>query len=127
MHNFGMNLNGAARGAHLALVKDGPTHVSLDAASALRPVNAPAASRQSFATTGYIRSPQVEAPRSRHELDVRAVAQQFPDFESALLPMVEASGVFGDAALTIAKAIMNTPALKAQAERAFQRSRLDVV
>ena len=58
---------------------------------------------------------------------MRAVARNYDSFEDALLPMVLASGVSGDAASSVAEAIMGNPALKAQAERAFQRARLNAV
>jgi hypothetical protein len=76
--------------------------------------------------TGYGAS-TIETPRSRHESGVRAVARNFDNFDDALLPMVLASGVSGEAAASVAEAILGNPALKAQAERAFQRARLSAV
>lgn len=63
----------------------------------------------------------------RHDAGVRAVAARYGSFEDALLPMVLASGVSGDAAIAVAEAIQANPALRAQAERAFQRAQLSSV
>jgi hypothetical protein len=132
MTNFGSyGYGGDARRAHLALVEGGAS-ISTNATSAathalgttaLQGVAPrPPAGR---AATAYGSS--VEAPRSRHETGVRAVAKNYDSFEDALLPMVLASGVSGEAASSVAEAIMGNPALKAQAERAFQRARLNAV
>jgi hypothetical protein len=72
-------------------------------------------------------APIERAAGARHAAGVRAIATQYPNFEEALLPMVLASGVGGDAAVAVADAIMNNPNLRAQAERAFQRARLTAV
>lgn len=61
---------------------------------------------------------------NRHNLSVRAIAARYDNFQDALLPMVLASGVTGEAAVAVAEAIMANPALRAQAERAFQRAQL---
>jgi hypothetical protein len=131
MSDFGsINFGGDARRAHLALV-DGGGNISTNATSAatraigadpvLRAVSGPGAGATSFGAA------RIEAPRSRHENGVRAVAQNYGNFEDALLPMVLASGVSGEAAASVAEAIMGNPALKAQAERAFQRARVNAV
>ena len=75
------------------------------------------------ATHRLRRRVEPRTPRSRHEDGVRAVAKNYANFDEALLPMVLASGVSGEAAASVAEAIMGNPALKAQAERAFQRAR----
>lgn len=134
MADFGsINFGGEARRAHLALV-DGGAAISTRATSAatraigtnpVGRIEAPVAPRVDAATAYSSRG--VEAPRSRHESGVRAVAQNYASFEDALLPMVLASGVSGEAASSVAEAIMGNPALKAQAERAFQRARLNAV
>jgi hypothetical protein len=128
----GINFGGDARRAHLALVEGGAS-ISTNATSAasraigsnpvLR-VNPSSIGRS--AATAYS-SAVGEAPRSKHETGVRAVARNYTQFEDALLPMVLASGVSGEAAASVAEAIMGNPALKAQAERAFQRARLHAV
>ena len=64
---------------------------------------------------------------NRHTNSVRAIAAAYDTFEDALLPMVLASGVTGDAAVAAADAIMNNPVLRAQAERAYSRARLNAV
>ena len=74
------------------------------------------------AATGYARTAP-EGPRSGHEAGIRAIAQQFTAFHEALLPMVLASGVSGEAAASVVKAIQGNPALLAQAERAFDKAR----
>jgi len=66
----------------------------------------------------------IQSSASRHDASVRAVAARYDNFQDALLPMVLASGVTGDAAVAVADAIQANPALKAQAERAFQRAQL---
>lgn len=127
-----ITFGGDARRAHLALIEGGASLGSAAAGAAtrassartLRPTAAPTASS---AATGY-RAASAEAPRSRHESGVRAVARTYDNFEDALLPMVRASGVSGSReAETVAEAIRNNPALKAQAERAFQRARISAV
>lgn len=127
----GINFGGDARRAHLALVEGGGT-ISTNATSAATgalgadPVTRVSpTSIGSSATTSYGAS--VESPRSKHETGVRAVARNYDNFEDALLPMVLASGVSGEAAASVAEAIKGNPALKAQAERAFQRARLNAV
>lgn len=133
MADFGFTFGGDARRAHLALV-DGGASISTNSTSAAtraigtEPVTriAPATSLGSSAATAY-GAASVEAPRSKHETGVRAVARNYDNFEEALLPMVLASGVSGEAAASVAEAIMGNPALKAQAERAFQRARLSAV
>lgn len=125
-----INFGGDARRAHLALVEGGAS-ISTNATSAATraigadPVLRPATTARA-ATTGY-GATSIESPRSRHEAGVRAVARNYSNFEEALLPMVLASGVSGEAAASVAEAIMGNPALKAQAERAFQRARINAV
>lgn len=125
MGNFGSINFGDARRAHLALIEGGASirsnvaATSRAATAAITPVGAGA--RQ--AATGYARG-TAEAPRSRHEVGVRAVARAFDSFDDALIPMVLASGVAGEAAASVADAIKSSPALRAQAERAFERARL---
>ena len=131
MAEFG-NYSGDARRAHLALVSGGAGTISTSATSAATsaigtdPVVRLAQVSARPVQTGYSR-PGLEAPRSRHENGVRAVARNFDNFEDALLPMVLASGVSGEAPASVADAILGNPALKAQAERAFQRARLNAV
>ncbi len=126
----GINFGGDARRAHLALVEGGAS-TSTNSTSAdnsalgVVPTVRAAATAPSIAT-GYATT-RGEAPRSRHENGVRAVARNFDNFDDALLPMVLASGVSGEAAASVAEAIKGNPALKAQAERAFQRARLNAV
>lgn len=64
---------------------------------------------------------------SRYSKDVSVVANQYSSFDDALLPMVLATGVTGDAALNVCEAIRNNEALRAQAQRAFQKSRMSAV
>ena len=122
MNDFGQINFGHARRAHLALVEGGAS-ISTNATGSARAV-APTPPRA--AATGFAAA-SIEAPRSRHESGVRAVARTYDNFDDALLPMVLASGVSGEAATSVAEAIKGNPALKAQAERAFNRARLDVV
>lgn len=128
----GIGSGGDARRAHLALVEGGSS-ISTNATSDVRR----AAKLETdliqhslptprFAATGYAAATG-ETPRSRHESGVRAVAKNYATFDDALLPMVLASGVSGEAAASVAEAIMGNPALKAQAERAFQRARINAV
>jgi len=128
----GINFGGdARRAAHLALVQGGSS-ISTNATSAATrtlgtaPVAglAPVAPRLSVATS--YRATTAEAPRSRHEQNVRAVARNFDNFDDALEHMVRASGVSREAAASVAEAIKGNPALKAQAEVAFQRARQSV-
>lgn len=126
-----INFGGDARRAHLALVQGGAsisTTATSEATRVLgsRPAGSGPAAGMRAAATGYS-SAAAEAPRSRHESGVRAVARAYDRFEDALLPMVLASGVSGEAAASVSDAIMGNPALRAQAERAFQRARLDSV
>lgn len=122
-----INFGGDARRAHLALVEGGASISTNSTNAATRAIGTDpvlrVASQQPQAATAYAAA-AVEAPRSRHEAGVRAVAGNYDNFEDALLPMVLASGVSGEAAASVAEAIMGNPALKAQAERAFQRARL---
>lgn len=126
-----INFGGDARRAHLALVEGGAS-ISTNATSAATrtigsdPVVRPPAPAPRVAGTAF-QAASVEGGRSRHETGVRAVARNYANFEEALLPMVLASGVSGEAAASVAEAIMGNPALKAQAERAFQRARLNAV
>lgn len=128
----GINFGGdARRAAHLALVQGGNSISTNSTSAATRTLGAdpvgriaPLAPRLSVATS--YAATAVEAPRSRHEQGVRAVARNFENFEDALLPMVLASGVSGEAATSVAEAIKGNPALKAQAEVAFQRARQSV-
>ena len=127
----GINFGGDARRAHLALVEGGASISTNSTSAATRalgadPVVRTAAASTPRVATGYGAS-TIETPRSRHESGVRAVARNFDNFDDALLPMVLASGVSGEAAASVAEAILGNPALKAQAERAFQRARLSAV
>ena len=125
-----INFGGDARRAHLALVEGGGSISTNSTSAATRAIGADPVLRVATAPTPAFRAPtgyaanSVEAPRSRHEAGVRAVAANYDNFEEALLPMVLASGVSGEAASSVAEAIMGNPALRAQAERAFQRARL---
>jgi hypothetical protein len=65
----------------------------------------------------------IMSARSRHEGGVSAVAARYERFEDALLPMVLASGVGGDAAIKVAAAIMANDGLRAQARHAHQQAR----
>jgi hypothetical protein len=125
MSYFGGINSGDARRAHLALV--GGTDVnatsSREGAASVQS-SAPSAARTQAAITAYSNRP-VEQPRSRFENGIRAVAKTYSEFEDALLPMVLASGVSGESATAVRDAILGNPALRAQAERAFQRSRMD--
>lgn len=108
------------RRSHLAVVQGtGPAAEAsnVDPASRMR-----AAAQGS---TGYGAAEPVA--RSRHEEGVRAVAKRYDNFADALLPMVLASGVSGESAVAVAEAIKANPALTAQAERAFQRARINVL
>lgn len=122
---------GHARGAHLALVQGGrsDTIAARQAPAVLGTAPVARPTRPEAATVYHVRpgnvSPGVEAPRSSHERGVQAVARSYPNFESALLPMVLASGVSGEAAPSVARAIMANPSLRADAERAFLRARID--
>jgi hypothetical protein len=131
MADFGsINFGGDARRAHLALVEGGASISTNSTSAATRALGADPVVRPIASTprgvTGY-GARVSETPRSRHENGVRAVARNFDNFTDALLPMVLASGVSGEAAASVAEAIMGNPALKAQAERAFQRARLNAV
>lgn len=129
----GINFGGDARRAHLALVQGGSSISTNSTSAATRALGSDPVTRVQqpsslgrTAATGYAAA-SAEAPRSRHESGVRAVARNYASFDEALLPMVLASGVSGEAAASVAEAIMGNPALKAQAERAFQRARLSAV
>lgn len=127
---------GHARGAHLALVQGGgdtgvsDTSAARAASSTLgtdpvvRVNPGPVARRMN--STAYS-TLDAQGPRSRHELGVRAVARDAASFEDALFDMVCASGVSRENAEGVTCAILGNPALKAQAERAFQRARIDAV
>lgn len=127
MTNFS-SIGGDAGRAHLALIQGGNTGnvgATRDASRALgsAPVLQVAASTaRRVAATGYARTAP-EGPRSGHEAGIRAIAQQFDAFSDALLPMVLASGVSGEAAASVVAAIKGNPALLAQAERAFDKAR----
>jgi hypothetical protein len=134
MADFGsINFGGEARRAHLALVEGGASISTNATGAATRSLGTDPVGRiQAARPTGSTRPTAFtaaagEAPRSRHETGVRAVARNYESFEDALLPMVLASGVSGEAAASVAEAIMGNPALKAQAERAFQRARINAV
>ncbi len=78
------------------------------------------------AATGY--GAAAAMPENTQDVrSVRAVALQYDRFEDALLPMVLASGVKGDAAVAAAEAILSNPALLAQAEKAYARARISAV
>lgn len=127
----GINFGGDARRAHLALVEGGASISTNSTSAATRALGADPVLRTAVTTTPRIPTgygaATTESPRSRHESGVRAVARNFDNFADALLPMVLASGVSGEAASSVAEAILGNPALKAQAERAFQRARLSAV
>lgn len=53
---------------------------------------------------------------------VRRVASSYRSFDEALLPMVYASGLAGEAAAAVVSAIRNNDGLRAQAERAYRQS-----
>ena len=130
MNNFrGIGSVGDAGGAHLALIEGGAQHTSgaRESHSALRPAPVLRSVPMTGQATGFVRAQPSEGDRSRHELDVRSAAREFKDFESALMPMVRASvkGISSKAAADVAKVIMANPALRAQAERAFERARND--
>ena len=122
------NANSDIRRAHLALIDGGKSHSShaVQAAheSAVSTVQTPRLQRRQASATFV--SQNHETPRTRHEGGVIAVAQQYNTFEEALLPMVLASGVKGEAAAAIAKAIKSQPALLQQAENAYRHARMGV-
>lgn len=60
---------------------------------------------------------------NRHETSVKAVAAKYERFEDALLPMVLASGVTGEAAIKVAESIMASDPLRNQAETAHRLAR----
>lgn len=120
---------GDAGRAHLALIQGGnessTTASTREASRALGTaptLHVAASAARRVAATGYARTTP-EAPRSGHEAGIRAIAKQFTAFHEALLPMVLASGVSGEAAASVVKAIQGNPALLAQAERAFDKAR----
>jgi hypothetical protein len=127
MTNFGgINATHAQR-AHLALIEGGASTSAATGATNVSGVRAAGAERPAASkrvATGYAHA-NVEGTRSRHEVGVRAVAKHYATFEDALVPMVLASGVSGEAATAVAEAIMSNPSLRAQAERAFQRARIN--
>lgn len=130
MNNFGDITAGHARRAHLALVNGGgatPDAGAAREALGADPVVRLATTTPAHASTSYAARGGAEGTRSRHEQGVRVIARNYDSFEDALVPMVLASGVSGEAASAVAAAIRNNPALRAQAERAFQRARMDVV
>lgn len=65
----------------------------------------------------------ITTAKSRHERSVTAVAARYERFEDALLPMVLASGVTGDAAIKVAESIMSSAPLRNQAEAAHRQAR----
>lgn len=127
----GVGFNGGhARGAHLALINGGASDKVATARAAegelrLASVNKTADVQAKNQTAWRGASSSIEGSRSNHEQGVRAIAKNFANFEEALLPMVLASGVSGEAASSVAAAIRSNPALLAQAERAFQRARIE--
>lgn len=124
MTNFGgTNYTSSTQSrAHLAVINGGKS-VSADA-----PVTATDALSMRSVTTNYVSSrTDIEGARSRTELGVRSVARAYENFDDALLPMIHASGVKGESAAIVVEAIRKNPTLRAQAERAFQRARIDVV
>lgn len=114
--------DGASRTGHLALV--GGSAVTTNTTSIEGATTVDPASRMRNAAQGTRIGANVPVERSRHEDGVRAVAAKYDNFEEALLPMVLASGVSGEAAVAVAEAIRSNPALTAQAERAFFRARV---
>lgn len=108
----------AVRPNHLAVVAGGPA-----AAEAA----APASQTRPTGGTGTAYGRPIETGRPSHEMGVRAVACMFQTFEEALLPMVLASGVAGEAAPRVAEAIMSSPAMRKQAEAAFRTARVSAV
>lgn len=72
-------------------------------------------------TTSY--GAGITASKSRHERSVTAVAARYERFEDAILPMVLASGVTGDAAIKVAESIMSNTPLRNQAEAAHRQAR----
>lgn len=119
-----MNDLGGTTGAqksHLAVISGGGSMRT----TAVSPLEAGMAVR-SQRTTGY-NTGGVEGARSRHETNVRAIARSYDNFEDALLPMVQASGVAGRSAIVVAETIRNSRVLRDQAERAFQRARMELV
>lgn len=110
----GIDTSKTQAAAHLKVV------ASADSVTAARPMGSTTAS------TGASYGAAVETS-SRYDTGVRAVAARYDNFEDALLPMVLASGVTGDAAVKVAEAIQANPALRAQAERAYQRAHMNAV
>lgn len=104
----GIDTGGIKRTSHLAVV------TSTENTSATRVYRAGASSYGAAVSAS-----------NRHEVHVRAIAAQHDNFEDALPHMVRASGVTGDAARAATKAILANPALKAQAERAYARARIN--
>jgi hypothetical protein len=136
MSNFGsIGFSGVNAGrAHLAVIQGGggtadnigaarDASRALGTAPTLQVAAAVASARRTPAGTNY-NAGHMEAPRSSHEAGIRAVARQFHAFDEALLPMVLASGVSGEAAASVVAAIKSNPALLAQAERAFDKARV---
>lgn len=71
-------------------------------------------------TTAHVPQPLLERA-------VKAAARKHASFDDALLPMVRAAGLSGNAALQAADAIRGNMALRDEAERAYYRSRLRLV
>jgi uncharacterized protein YcsI (UPF0317 family) len=107
---------GNVSGTRLALVTPANT-----LANAVR-ANTTTSNRPAGATFGTA----VETS-SPHAAGVRSIAARYDNFDDALLPMVLASGVTGQAAVAVAEAVRKNPVLLAQAERAFQRAQLSTV
>jgi hypothetical protein len=102
----------AQAGAHLSVV-GGNNDTTIGRSRAVR---------AAIASTRF--GSTIETPAQRSEASVRAIATEYATFEEALLPMVLASGVTGEAAVAVAAAVEANPVLRAQAERAWQKARM---
>lgn len=137
-HLGGIGSPGDARRAHLALITGGAHAPATKPATTQRttagsPLEAartaatdrtpPRSNVTAFGPAAGARA--LEAVRSQHEQRVRAVARQHATFEEAIGPMIRVSGVSSRAADAVANAILNTPTLRNQAERAYARARAD--
>ena len=110
----------AAQGARAALAPVAVPFVSRPGAGAYAPSDV----RVRPERAPVIRPAPAQGRNTYHEVGVRAVANMYSRFEDALIPMVLASGVNGDAASAVARAIRSNPQLRVQAENAFRAARM---
>lgn len=106
-----MSVDGAGNGPQFNLIQGG---------QAGRPAPVP---------PGYGQAPNAPLPEDNAAVraSVRLAAGAHQSFESALLGMVEAAGVTEPRASAVAEAILANDELRAQAQRAFEGSRLGSV